>query len=196
VKPASVFSRAFLSLILISSLSSGALAQDDLSSPKWDFSLWTAVATGEENTDSLKEAQIVSAGVFAGRTIAGFRSGWFRGNLEYGLDVFPLFLASKVHGIGFDPVIVRWTSSRAWHRAMPYIELGGGGLATNANFPRGDTSTFNFVARGGGGMNILSGERNAIDVGCRWWHISNANLGTRNPEFNGIQFSLGYHWLK
>jgi hypothetical protein len=33
-------------------------------------------------------------------------------------------------------------------------------------------------------------------VGLRWSHISNANLGVINTEFNGIQLSLAYHWYK
>jgi hypothetical protein len=45
----------------------------------WDFSIWTAIATGEENTNSFGEAQILSAGSFVGRTLkrhAG--NGWWQ----------------------------------------------------------------------------------------------------------------------
>jgi len=74
--------------------------------------------------------------------------------------------------------------------------LSGGAVHTTANFPAGDTSTFNFITRGGGGLLVLTKPNQALEVACRWWHISNANLGTRNPEFNGIQVSVGYHWMK
>jgi len=185
-------------LILV--LTATSTAQELPSRNTWDLSVWFAGATGEEHTDSFAEAQIYTAGVFVGRTIIReLGSGWRRGSLEYGFDVVPLFVASGthgLHGVGFDPVIVRWNSGHSFVRLSPYVELGGGGLATNSNFPAGDTSSFNFMARGGGGFNIFAGERHAIDLGCRWWHISNANLGARNPEFNGVQFSIGFHWLK
>src|SRR6266849_4902604 len=44
--------------------------------------------------------------------------------------------------------------------------------------------------------NSFTQGRQSLDVGCRWLHISNANLGVRNPEFNGVEISLGYHWFK
>jgi Lipid A 3-O-deacylase (PagL) len=114
-----------------------------------------------------------------------------------GFDVAPIFVQftpQHVPGVVFDPVILRWNSS---HRegVTPYIELGGGAVRTPSNFPVGDTSRFNFIARGGGVL-ISTKHAQALEIGCRWWHISNANLGTRNPEFNGIQLSVGWHWYK
>jgi hypothetical protein len=45
-------------------------------------------------------------------------------------------------------------------------------------------------------MRIFTEPRQSIEIGCRWAHISNANLGVRNPEFNGIQVSVEYHWFR
>jgi Lipid A 3-O-deacylase (PagL) len=173
--------------------------------PQWDLSVWIAGATGEEHLNSFTEAQIFSGGIFVGKVVTGeMGRGWRRGNLEFGMSVMPLFVhltPSRLYGGGFEPVVLRWQILRgdsATHvrRVMPYIELAGGGVRTNANLPTGKTSDFNFTARGGGGIQILARERQAVDIGCRWWHISNANLGVQNPEFNGIQVSLGYHWFK
>jgi hypothetical protein len=69
---------------------------------------------------------------------------------------------------------------------------GGGALYTNINLPAGDTSSFNFSARGGGGLRVFTQPRQSIEIGCRWSHISNANLGVRNPEFSGVQVSVEY----
>lgn len=165
-----------------------------------DFSVWAAGETGEENTNSLTEAQIFSAGVFAGWVITGEHgAGWRRGNLEYAFDLTPVFETfgnQRTRGVGFSPVILRWNSF--WHtaRVSPYLELAGGGLITAANLPPGNTSTFNFIPRGGGGIYIRTGKRQAFDIGFRWSHISNANLGVQNPEFNGLQLSVAYHWFK
>ena len=166
----------------------------------WDLSLWAAGATGEESTNSFAESRILSAGVFVGRAITGdIGKGWYRGRFEYGFDIAPVFMQfqpQRITGVAFDPVIFRWQPRHRILRSTPFLELGGGGVHTTVNLPAGDTSNFNFTARGGGGLMIATRRRQALEVGCRWWHISNANLGTRNPEFNGIQVSVGYHWLR
>ena len=190
-------------LALIVSLSFPACAQAaarPAESRNWDLSLWVLGATGEENTNSLSEAQILAAGAFLGRTITPeMGKGWRRGSLEYGFDVFPLVLElapKTVYGAAFEPLVLRWNSARHLGRVVPYIELAGGAMRTSSNLPAGDTSDFNFLARGGGGIQLPAGARHSVDIACRWWHISNANLGVRNPEFNGIQVGFGFHWFK
>jgi hypothetical protein len=175
-------------------------AQSEADPRKWDLAVWMAGETGEENTNSFAEAQILTAGVFLGKELtAEVGSGWRRGRLEYGFSVFPLFRqfrAQSIDGGGFEPVILRWNSSLHTSHLAPYIELAGGAVRTNTNFPAGDTSDFNFTARGGGGIQLFTKPRQFVDIGCRWSHISNANLGVRNTEFNGVQVSVGYHWIR
>jgi hypothetical protein len=165
-----------------------------------DVSVWTTIETGEEATNSFSEAQILTAGVSIGKILTKeIGGGWRRGRFEYGFSLIPVFRQFRpqsTYGGGFEPVILRWNSSFHAGRITPYIELAGGGLRTNTNFPAGDTSNFNFTARGGGGVQIWSAPARSIDIACRWSHISNANLGVRNPEFNGIQISVGYHWFR
>jgi hypothetical protein len=58
----------------------------ELEKAKWDIAVWAAGASGEEHTNSFSEAQILSAGVFAGRILTSdMGRGWWRGRLEYGL---------------------------------------------------------------------------------------------------------------
>lgn len=190
---------ALVAFVLMANASLQAQAPES-GERKWDISVWAAGATGEENVNSFAEAQILTVGVFAGHAITSeIGSGWRRGELEFGFDVAPVFVQftpTALHGIAFDPVILRWKSSVSKGRVSPYLELGGGAVRTRGNFPAGDTSNFNFIARGGGGILIAAGRSQALEIGCRWWHISNANLGTRNPEFNGIQVNVGWHWYK
>jgi hypothetical protein len=178
-----------------------ALAQNSPPAPqkeKWDFSVWVAGETGEEITNSFAESQIWSAGIFVGRLLTGERlQSWRRGRLEYAFDVMPVFETygnQRVHGYGFDPVILRWNSALHTSRISPYIELAGGAVRTSANLPPGNTSSFNFTAKGGGGIYLRTRPRQCFDVGVHWSHISNANLGVDNFEFNGVQLSLAYHW--
>ena len=189
-------------VLLFFALRLGCAQADFPESPtrSWDLSVWAAGATGEERLNSFSEAQILTAGVFVGKVMTGeIGTGWRRGSFEYGFDLMPVFVQlnpQRIYGGGFDPIILRWNSSVHASRAAPYIELGGGAVRTTSNLPVGDTSNFNFIARGGGGIQIFTKHRQSLDIGCRWWHISNANLGGRNPEFNGVQLSLGYHWFK
>lgn len=166
----------------------------------WDIGIWTAIATGEEHTNSFTESQIWSAGLFVGRIVKHeVGTGMLRGNLQYGLSVAPLFLQLRpqhLYGIALEPMIFRWNSAHRLGRAVPYIELAGGGVRTSSNLPAGDTSHFNFTAKGGGGIYLPTTSSQALDLGLRWSHISNANLGRQNPEFNGIELRLGYHWFK
>jgi hypothetical protein len=167
---------------------------------KWDVEAWIAGATGEETTNSFAEAQLWTAGVLLGRTITGEvgRHFW-RGRWEYGVGLVPVFVQSRtqtVYGGEFEPVILRWNSSRHIGRVLPYIEMGGGGLATTANLPPGNTSSFNFTARAGAGIQVFVRNRRSVDLGCGWFHASNANLGVENQEFNGVRVTLGYHWHK
>ncbi len=173
-----------------------ATCQETQSSRSWDLGAWFAAATGEEITNSFSESQIISAGVFAGRTFHQAGEGWWSGNLEYAFSLSPMFQLRPqgLHGLAFQPIILRWNSPRRLGSLGPYIELAGGAVRTNLNLPAGDTSDFNFTASGGAGFYLPSGEKRAWDIGASWMHISNANLGIQNPEFNGIQIRVGYHW--
>jgi hypothetical protein len=81
----------------------------------WDLGVLVAGATGEENTNSFAEAQVLTAAVSVGKVLTGeIGKGWRRGRFEYGMDFIPLFRQFRpheVHGIGFEPVILRWNSS-------------------------------------------------------------------------------------
>lgn len=166
----------------------------------WDFSIFVAGETGEETSNSFAQAQIWTAGVFVGRTLTHeVGNGWRRGSLEYAADFVPVFETygnQRTHGIGFDPVILRWNSGLHTSTTSPYIELSGGGVSTPVNLPPGRTSSFNFMAKGGGGVYLRTRSRQAFDLGLHWSHISNANLGADNYEFNGIQLSIAYHWFR
>jgi Lipid A 3-O-deacylase (PagL) len=190
---------SFSVLLLVTNLEAQALPEKG---PRrsWDISVWIAGASGEENRNSFSEAQIISSGVFVGKVITDeIGSGWRRGKFEYGVDLVPVFVhlrPESLYGVGVEPIILRWNSGLHRGRVTPYVELAGGIVRTSSNLPAGDTSNLNFTARGGGGIQIVSANQQFLDIGCHWWHISNANLGNRNPEFNGIQLNLGYHWLK
>lgn len=133
---------------------------------------------------------------------AGLRYGWvltgphlpsfLRGRFEYALDAVPVFLAfqpgNTAYGAGFDPLGLKWNFQRHG-RISPFLELTGGVLFTNHDFPNG-TNTVNFMDQAALGMHILGASRN-VSVELRYMHISNAGLATPNPGVNTVQVRLG-----
>src|SRR5262249_52682877 len=178
-------------------LPSAAVAQE--SARNWDLAVWTAGSTGEELTNSFGEAQLWSTGVFVGRMVTPeIGQRWRRGRLECGLNIIPVLVQARaqlLYGGGFEPLVFRWNSDIRLKGTHPYFELAGGALRTTGNLPSGNTSSFNFTAKGGGGLYVPMHEH-IWDFGIRWSHISNANLGATNPEFNGIELRIAYHWMR
>jgi hypothetical protein len=166
----------------------------------WDVSIWTAGATGAAIGNSFTHEQVWTAGVFAGKTIKrGVSKGWRQFDLEYGINLVPLFTywgAATIRGGGFEPFILRFNSTHSMYGTVPFLEFAGGALFTTANLPPGNTSTFNFTARAGGGVYLGSKNRKPWEIGLHWYHISNGELAPYNPQFNSLQISIGYHWYK
>jgi hypothetical protein len=102
----------------------------------------------------------------------------------------------KIYGGNFTPIILKWNFT-ANHRIVPYILLEGGGLVSSSNVPPGDTSDFNFDAGGSFGIHIFTRHKQALTLETRWVHISNADLGTYNPQLvSNFMLTIGYTWFK
>jgi hypothetical protein len=167
----------------------------------WDIGVWTAGATGAAIGNSFTHEQVWTAGVFAGKTIKrGVSKGWRRFDLEYGVNLVPLFTywgAATVRGGGFEPFILRFNSTHTVHGAVPFLEFAGGALFTTSNLPPvNGTQSFNFTARAGGGVYLGGRNRKPWEIGLHWYHISNGELASYNPQFNSLQITIGYHWYK
>lgn len=184
-------------------LCSAALAQE-MQHPlsragTWDLSLWSSVATGANVDSSFGDYVISMSGLRVGRVLhAPLGRGPLRGALEYSFEIMPVFIATQpnvVHGGGISPLGFRWNLGGS-QRLQPYLELNGGGVFTTRNIPRGDTSSFNFTADAGTGVTIYRNTHQAIGLGLRFWHLSNAHMGNRNPGVNALEFVVSYHWLK
>lgn len=196
------------------SLPSGSLMKG-----AWDFSVWGqgghSVSGGTRNTS------VGDAGIRIGKILTEEHlSGWARGNLEYAVDVIPLYILAgpfkivpigvgtcligvkcglglaqeTAYGGGFNPFIVRWNFTSG-KRLAPFIELGGGVLFTNKDLPL-QSSNVNFTPQAAIGMNIFTREKRAVSLDFRYEHISNAGLAKPNPGINTLQGGVGFHWFK
>jgi lipid A 3-O-deacylase len=133
----------------------------------------------------------------------GVRYGWvltdpvgpgpLRGRFEYAVDVVPVFLVFQrtgtAYGFGLNPFALKWNFAEH-HNLVPYIDLGGGTLFTNAQTPPG-TSRVNFTTSGALGVHFL-GRKYHWSTEVRFMHISNAGLSTPNPGINTLQVRLGF----
>jgi hypothetical protein len=90
-------------------------------------------------------------------------------------------------GVGVD-ALLRWRAgeARRW-----FVEAGGGvQYAIGVSFPA-DGTHFQFTVIGGVGRSIAIGAGRSLDVGLRWFHISNANLLPSNSGYDSLQLTVG-----
>jgi hypothetical protein len=55
----------------------------------------------------------------------------------------------------------------------------------------GTTQQFNSLQLGGGVQFFTTSSRTAIDLGCKYHHISHANLGNQNPGLDSHMLFVG-----
>ncbi len=119
--------------------------------------------------------------------------GILRGQLEYAVDVAPVYWLFQpkgtAYGIVLDPIALKW-DFRERGRVVPYFELSGGTLFTSRDVPPG-ISWVNFASGGAAGFYFM-GKKHAWSAELRFTHISDAGLTTPNPGVNTIQVRLGF----
>jgi len=90
-------------------------------------------------------------------------------------------------GVGVD-ALLRWRlgESRRW-----FVEAGGGvQYAIGSSFPA-DGTHFQFTVIGGVGRSLDLGSGRALQLGIRWFHISNANVLPSNSGYDSLQLTVG-----
>ena len=194
-----------LGVVLLLVSTATLVAQQNLTSPfgndqLWEFGVWGGEAFGKQEGQAFGETQLTMAGFRAGRVIheSTLDSG-MRRSLEYVIELDPAFFVRRTHpayGGGFSPIGLKFNfAPRRNGRYRPNLEMNGGAMFTQENVPQGRTDNFNFTAAFGPGVMIALSRTQALSLGLRYWHLSNANLGYNNPSFNTIQFVVGYNWL-
>ena len=198
-----------------------SLPASSLAKGAWDFAVWGQ--GGHSVSGGISNTSVGDAGFRIGKVLTEQHfSGWARGNLEYAIDLIPLYILSgpfkavpiavgtcvrgvkcgpaffleqtTTYGGAFNPFIARWNFTSG-KRLAPFVELGGGVLFTNHDIPFG-SSNVNFTPQAAIGMNIFTREKRAVSLDFRYEHISNAGLAKPNPGINTLQGGIGYHWFK
>jgi lipid A 3-O-deacylase len=165
----------------------------------WDLGAFLGGGTGAGKSSN---TQFLFAGGRAGLVLTPdlARSTFLRGNLEYAVEVMPVYTVftpnGAVYGGSIKPFILRWNFT-ANRRLLPYFHFSGGVLFTTSDVPPPDTSSINFTPQLGGGLHWFIRPRRSVDFGLDLVHHSNASLGDHNPGYNAsLFFSVGYSWYK
>jgi opacity protein-like surface antigen len=94
------------------------------------------------------------------------------------------------YGIGGSPVGVQ-VNFVHFRRVEPFLTTGGGFLYFNHQLFR--QTNFNFTAQLGAGVQLFTvSRRTALDLGYKYHHISNANLGNQNPGLDSHMLFVGF----
>lgn len=94
------------------------------------------------------------------------------------------------YGVGGSPVGAQ-VNFVHFRRVEPFLTSGGGFLYFNHRM-FGTTQQFNFTAQLGGGVQLFSSNRRtSFDIGYKYHHISNANLGNQNPGMDSHMLFIG-----
>jgi len=93
------------------------------------------------------------------------------------------------YGVGGSPVGAQ-VNFVHYRRLEPFLTSGGGFLYFN-HLMFGQTR-FNFTAQLGGGVQLFTANhRAALDLGYKYHHVSNANLGNQNPGMDSHMLFIG-----
>jgi hypothetical protein len=121
--------------------------------------------------------------------------------LELGLDLQPTMLIRQPNGHPLGTgretvpaaaldVTLRWFPGPSPLGSRWYLEAAEGPFWSWHRVPAGGTR-FNFLTQAGTGLLFPAGAGWTILAGYRWVHISNADLGDRNPSWNYHALILG-----
>jgi hypothetical protein len=116
-----------------------------------------------------------------------------RGRFAWGVEAMPLFAQfepSSIYGLGFAPVVWRW-SFPPQPRWSAFAELSMGGLWTSDAIPE-DAGRANFTAHWGGGIRLRPRGAHALLIAYRFQHFSNGNQLGSNPGVNSHVILAGW----
>jgi hypothetical protein len=192
-----------LSLLLCGvAVAQGPLAQESASHSlrkgTWELGLFGGGGAGLASVD---DTRFVYLGGRVGRVLIQDRfSGWRRGNLEWAIDLMPVYtvfaLNNPVYGGSFKPAIWQWNFTSG-KKIAPYASIAGGILFSTSNLPPGDTSWVNFSPQVAFGAHIFVNSGRAVLLEGAYVHHSNSGLGTFNPGYNAsILFTVGCSWFR
>src|SRR5262247_1675113 len=125
----------------------------------WELGAFLGGGTGAGKSD---DTQFLYAGGRGGLVLTPdlFTSTPVRGNLEYAVEIMPVYTVftpnGAVYGASIKPFLVQWNFTKP-RTVVPYLQIAGGVLFTTSDVPPPDTSSVNFTPQIGGGVHWFRG---------------------------------------
>jgi opacity protein-like surface antigen len=77
-------------------------------------------------------------------------------------------------------------------RLKPFVQMSAGFIFTRKPVPVPESPSYNFSGDFGGGLMYSLDKYRTVNLGYRYFHISNMNIGEINPGYNANVFYVGY----
>jgi hypothetical protein len=122
-----------------------------------------------------------------------------RGNFEFLVDGFTDGV-TKGYGnyLAGGSILFRYNVFKPGSRVIPYFQLGGGGLHSDAAEDPSQRligGNFEFILQAEFGARILLSDRWSLLIEGGYQHISNADTASRNVGVNALGGQIGLGWI-
>jgi Lipid A 3-O-deacylase (PagL) len=115
-------------------------------------------------------------------------------NVELTSRIIPGSPWRSVYGLGLTPAGLQM-NFRPRKRVQPFFESSFGFLYFDRRVISPAASRFNFTVDLGPGVQLFTSPRQAVTLGYRYHHLSNANISDRNPGADSNIFYVGYSFF-
>jgi hypothetical protein len=102
--------------------------------------------------------------------------------------------ARTTYGFGGDPLGLRLNLGA--RKIQPFVDTHAGLVIFTDDVPVPDSSQLNFMFSFGGGLEFFRESRNSWTLGYRYHHISNDEVGVRNPGIDNHMIYVSYTWAR
>jgi len=165
-----------------------------------EFGLW---AGGSPDSTRIfgdtEDRKLVLFGLRYGRILAA----WDWVSLEYTLDIFPAAVVfepdrvrrgnSTIYGAGLSPLGLKVNFGQSW--IQPFVAASIGFLYFEDDIPVPDSSRFNFTPEFGLGLQFFLTPKQALTLGYKLHHMSNADTSRNNPGMDSHVIYVGFSFF-
>ena len=163
-----------------------------------EFGLWAGGSPDSSKIiGSTENRNLLLVSLRYGRVLAA----WESLSLEYTLDIFPAAVVfepdrvrrgrSTIYGAGLSPLGFKINfAQESWIK--PFVATSVGVLYFVDDVPVPRSSRFNFTPEIGLGVQFFLTPKNAMTLGYKFHHMSNANTGRSNPGMDSHVIYAGF----
>ncbi len=161
------------------------------------WSVYHGLGINQSIANSVEGIHIASGGVRWSHMWSAKGRGIFRGHPAFAMEFVPVmaFITSGQPTWAVGGNIMYEHHFAVSGRVLPVWKLGAGALHATHPIPEGETA-FNFTLLTALGVDVMITENEALFLGYRFHHVSNANIGDVNPGINVHTIVLGVSFYR